>query len=462
MDVWTELVEGLMAYGAEEEWFEFKENWFEPMVLGEYISALSNAAAMAGRKEAYFVWGVRDSDYEVVGTGFLWQRNVGGEPLEHWLARQVQPDIGFRFHEAAVRNQRVVILEIPAARVAPTSFAGERWIRIGSSKERLSKYPERESQLFDVLRHGLPTVENTHSPYQDLTFSRLFTYYAGRRIELREGTFRKNLKLLTEDGSYNLLAQLLSDDSHIPIRFSVFSGTTKTAPLHTVREFGNTCLLVSIDKVLEYGDVLNVPQADERGRTVERREVPLFDAVAWREAVINAFVHNQWTCGIGPSFTAYSDRIEVLSRGTLAPEQTVEGFFAGESVPVNKALAERVLHLHISEGSGRGVPKIVERYGRGAIDLREKSICVTLPFERIGVGTPVAQGSSLEDGRIGLSDNRQKILSAMRDDPNVSQAELAAIIGISRNAVTKNIAWLREHGFVERVGAPKTGWWRVL
>ena len=462
MDVWTELVEGLMAYGAEEEWFEFKENWFEPMVLGEYISALSNAAAMVGRKEAYFVWGVRDSDHEVVGTGFLWQRNVGGEPLEHWLARQVQPDIGFRFHEAAVRNQRVVILEIPAARVAPTSFAGERWIRIGSSKERLSKYPERESQLFDVLRHGLPTVENTHSSYQDLTFSRLFTYYAGRGIELREGTFRKNLKLLTEDGSYNLLAQLLSDDSHIPIRFSVFSGTTKTAPLHTVREFGNTCLLVSIDKVLEYGDVLNVPQADERGRTVERREVPLFDAAAWREAVINAFVHNQWTCGIGPSFTAYSDRIEVLSRGTLAPEQTVEGFFAGESVPVNKALAERVLQLHISEGSGRGVPKIVERYGRGAIDLREKSICVTLPFERIGVGAPVARGSSLEDGRIGLSDNRQKILSAMRDDPNVSQTKLAAIVGTSRNAITKNIAWLREHGFVERVGVPKTGWWRVL
>ena len=70
MDVWTELVEGLMAYSAEEEWFEFKENWFEPMVLGEYISALSNAAAMAGRKEAYFVWGVRDSDHEVVGMGF--------------------------------------------------------------------------------------------------------------------------------------------------------------------------------------------------------------------------------------------------------------------------------------------------------------------------------------------------------------------------------------------------------
>lgn len=456
------LVEDLVKYEAEQEWLEFKENWFEPSQLGEYISAISNAAAMSGRKQGYFVWGVRDTDHDVVGTGFLWQRDVNGEPLEHWLARQVQPDVGFRFQEVAVRDQRVVVLVVPAARVAPTSFAGQRWIRIGSAKERLSKFPERESQLFDVLRHGLPTVENTPSPYQDLTFRSLFTYYAGRGIDLREKTFGKNLKLLTEDGSYNLLAQLLSDDSRIPIRFSVFSGTSKTAPLHTVREFGNACLLVSIDRVLEYGDILNVPQADERGRVVERKEVPLFDATAWREAVINAFVHNRWTSGVGPSFTAYSDRIEVLSRGTLAPEQTVEGFFAGESVPVNRALAERVLQLHISEGSGRGVPKIVERYGRDAIDLREKSICVTLPFERLDAARQMRDPYAAGHRGQGLSENRLRILSAMRDNPNVSQTKLAAILGLSRNGITKNIDWLKANGYVERVGEPRTGWWRVL
>ena len=41
--------------------------------------------------------------------------------------------------------------------------------------------------------------------------------------------------------------------------------------MDSVREFGNTCLLFSLDKVLEYGEVLNVPQADERGRKVERK-----------------------------------------------------------------------------------------------------------------------------------------------------------------------------------------------
>lgn len=41
-----------------------------------------------------------------------------------------------------------------------------------------------------------------------------------------------------------------------------------------MREFGNNCLLNSLDKVLEYGDVLNIMQADERDRLVERKEVP--------------------------------------------------------------------------------------------------------------------------------------------------------------------------------------------
>ena len=129
---------------------------------------------------------------------------------------------------------------------------------------------------------------------------------------------------------------------------------------------------------------------------------------------------------------------------------------------MNKALAERILQLHISEGSGRGVPKIVERYGRGAIDLRKKSICVTLPYERVDTGKPSRAALVQEPYDASLSDNRRQVLSAMRDNPNVSQAELASIVGISRNAITKNIAWLKDHGHVERVGSTRTGWWKVL
>ena len=106
-------------------------------------------------------------------------------------------------------------------------------------------------------------------------------------------------------------------------------------------------------------EVFNIIQADERNRVVERKEVPLFDNKAFREAVINAIMHNQWTSGNEPMISVFSNRIEILSRGALPPAQTTEGFFLGESIPVNDKLSEIFLQLHISEKSGRGVPKII-------------------------------------------------------------------------------------------------------
>ena len=89
---------------------------------------------------------------------------------------------------------------------------------------------------------------------------------------MHQRTFKKNLGFLLDNGKYNMLAQLMSDNSGIPIRFAIFKGKDKTSTMYSVREFGNTCLLMSLDKVLEYGGVLNVPQADERERIVERKE----------------------------------------------------------------------------------------------------------------------------------------------------------------------------------------------
>ena len=120
-------------------------------------------------------------------------------------------------------------------------------------------------------------MENTPSDYQELSFEKLLIYYGAKGLKLNPDTFKKNLSLYTEDGKYNILAQLLSDDSHIPIRVAIFSGKTKADNLYSVREFGNQCLLYSLDEVLRYGDVLNIIQADETDRVVERKEVPLFE-----------------------------------------------------------------------------------------------------------------------------------------------------------------------------------------
>jgi predicted HTH transcriptional regulator len=462
MNEFEAIVKELISYTSEEEWFEFKENWYEEAGIGEYISSMSNVAAMLGKDFAYLVWGINNDTHDFTDTTFTYHREVKGEPLEHFLARQITPDIGFSFHELHIKSKRVVILVIPAAKQVPTAFNNVRFLRIGSSKVNLSKYPERESQLFDILRNGLPTIESVEAYEQDLSFRKLFMYYEDKGIILSKNNFEKNLGLRNKDGMYNLLAQLLSDDSQFPIRVSIFRGEDKTAPLYSVREFGNNCLLNSLDKVLEYGDVLNIMQADEKNRLVQRKEVPLFNQDAFREAMVNAFVHNCWVDGNAPMITVYSNRIEILSRGTLAPKQTINGFYLGESVPVNRKLSDIFLQLHISERSGRGVPQITKIYGRKAFEFRENSIVVTIPFEKVdaSVGDKVVDKAG--DKTQKLNSTRQRILDEMRNNPNITQPQLMTLIGIGKTAMQSNVSFLRKNGYIERIGANKNGYWKVL
>lgn len=255
------------------------------------------------------------------------------------------------------------------------------------------------------------------------------------------------------------MAQLLSDDSHVPVRVSVFSGETKASPLYSVKEFGNTCILLSLDKVLEYADVINIIQADESRRITTRKDVALFDMSAFREAVINAFVHNKWIDGNAPMITVYSNRVEILSRGTLDPKQTMEGFYRGESVPVNQKLSDIFLQLHISERSGRGVPKIIDTYGKDVFDFRENSIVVNIPFNWINkLGDNVGNKVGYKNL---LNSRRKQILEEIRNNPNVTQAQLSKIVGIGLTAIENNIRFLKENGYIERVGSNKTGYWKV-
>ena len=454
----------LCSFQDEQEWFEFKENWFQPNELGKYVSAISNAAAFHYQEMGYFVWGISDSKHEIVGTTFNQYGAYNNEPYQNYLARNLSPSLNFDFREIEIEGKRVVVLLIPPAQEIPTAFKDIRYIRIGSSKNNIKKYPKREIQLFRILNGDIDTIETLPAKYQDLTFNKLFGYYGSKGIVLKTNTFEKNLKLRNKDGEYNMMAQLLSDNSYIPLRVSIFDGKTKADSLFSVREFGYNCLLYTLDNLIQYGDVLNIIQADETDRIVERKDVPLFDGEAFREAVINAVLHNYWVSGNEPMISVFSDRIEILSRGTIAPAQTKEGFFRGESVPVNEKLSEIFLQLHVSEKSGRGVPTIVKKYGKEAITFHENSIVVTIPFKRINVVSKQASISNaeFENTYLELSSRRQTMLKEISVDPYITKQMLSEKLGVSTTTIDNNIAFLRRNGYIGRVGKTKGGYWKIL
>lgn len=455
------LLEELCAFDYEKEWFEFKENWFEADELGKYISAMANAAVFENRDFAYFIWGVSDDGHKIVGTNFNPDMDYRKEPLKHFLSRQLYPENDFSFFVEQCDGKRVVILQIPVAKKVPLSWRGQRYIRIGSSKELLSKFPEKEANLFRILNSYGNTIENLPSQYQNLSFSQLLIYYVAKGIPLREESFKENLGLLTKDGQYNIMAQLLSDDSHVSIRAATFLGKTKADPMYTVREFGHKCLLLSVDDILRYADILNVPQADESERVVDRKEVPLFDAGAFREAAINAFVHNDWTDLLEPMFTIYSDRIVIFSRGELAKGQSIQGFYQGRSVPVNKKLSDIFLQLHISERTGRGVPRIIESYGKQAFEFLDDGIEVTIPFHRINIASWGDKWGNKWGDKKEMPDNYAKVLNLIRDNPNATKKQIVKELQIGKSTVDRAIESLKTKGLIERIGSKKSGYWKV-
>lgn len=58
--------------------------------------------------------------------------------------------------------------------------------------------------------------------------------------------------------------------------------------------------------------------------------------------------------------------------------------------------------------------------------------------------------------------NQQKIIEVIKENPFVTQDELAQTLGLSRKSIIQNMKKLQDNGLLKRVGADKNGHWEVL
>lgn len=131
------------------------------------------------------------------------------------------------------------------------------------------------------------------------------------------------------------------------------------------------------------------PFISEEGATINqdmRRETsyryPL-DAV--REALLNAFVHRDWTRSIEVEVVNYDDRLEVVSPGALQNSMTIEKMLAGQRSPRNPIIVEIMRDYGYVDMRGMGVrrkivPLTREYAGQDAgFELTDDYLRVTIP-----------------------------------------------------------------------------------
>lgn len=68
----------------------------------------------------------------------------------------------------------------------------------------------------------------------------------------------------------------------------------------------------------------------------------------------------------------------------------------------------------------------------------------------------------INDNEKKVTVNQQKIIEVIKENPFITQEELAQIIGLSRKSIIQNMKKLQDNGLLKRVGADKNGHWEIV
>lgn len=96
--------------------------------------------------------------------------------------------------------------------------------------------------------------------------------------------------------------------------------------------------------------------------------------------------------------------------------------------------------------------------GLEAIKVSENFITVTIPFAFKPAWALAAEASTAKHI---LTETQNRILDLLAQQSEISGAELSGKLNVSVSAIRKNIAFLRDNDFIERIGTNRKGYWKI-
>jgi ATP-dependent DNA helicase RecG len=370
------LVRSVVEFLKEREWLEFKHNKADPHDIGEYLSALSNSAALLGESDGYIIWGISDDTHAVVGTSFKpRETKVGNEDLENWLVTQLFPRINVQIHEAEISGYPVVVFQVQPAPGMPVRFKDTEFIRVGSYKKKLKDHPEKERALWAVFAARPFETEAAVSGVSSGDVLDLIDYPSYFRL-MNQPLPDNRAAILERLASERIVVRKAEDKFDVcnvgAVLFAYdlkrFDRLTRKAPrvviyrgenrVDTVREqMGIKGYAVAFEGLTRF-ITDQLPQNEQLGQ-VFRREVRMYPEVAIRELMANALIHQDFSLtGTGPLIEIFSDRMEISNPGT--PLIDTLRFIDEPPRSRNEILAGMMRRINICEERGSGIDKVID------------------------------------------------------------------------------------------------------
>jgi ATP-dependent DNA helicase RecG len=338
-----------------------------------------------------------EKDGQVTG---LHQEHQNLAGLTAMIANRTNPPLSIRLEAIDIQGKRIARLMVPKSRRLVSTSEGllqRRRLMADGTPECVPFYPheffQRESDL-GLLDYSAMTVTRTTpadiDPLERQRLRQMIERYGGDRSLLAlsdaelDGAlgFVRNL----DGGSTLTVAGLLIVgkenviQERIPtheVAFQLLEGTKVR-----VNDFYRTPLLKTFERIHE--QFTSRVSEEEVQVGLFRVPVPTFDKRSFREALVNALTHRDYT-RLGACHVRWeSDGLTISSPGGFVEGVSLKNLLVVEPKPRNPLLADAFKRIGLAERTGRGVDLIFQgplRYGRPEPDYsRSDSSQVVVRF----------------------------------------------------------------------------------
>lgn len=220
------------------------------------------------------------------------------------------------------------------------------------------------------------------------------------------------------------------------------------------RDFVETNLIDMYDRLIDFIAKYTMDRfaLDENARRVSPRNVMT------REIVLNMLMHRDITDGHTSRVIIYKDKLICENPNSF---RTMGLLTIKNYTPFakNPTLAKFFREIGYADELGSGFIKITKNSylysGKPPVFEDKEMFRVTIPLLR--------DEKLDEKDLINLAnDTLNDTLKLLQMNPSIKQKDMAIKLQVSEITIKRNIKELKEKGYIERVGARKNGYWKIL
>lgn len=371
--------------------------------------------------------------------------------LTNGIRDAISPDVTM-FVRYILHDNKVIQIDVAEGSYKPYYLKSKGmkpsgvYIRQGASSVQAS--PEMIRKL--IKESDGDAYEDARSLEQNLSFNAAKKAFERYGVEFSSEKYRA--LGITENGIYTNLALLISEECQHTTKVAVFKDELCTE-FRDSKEFKGS-VFSQFEDVVNYLALCNKTESTIKGVVrIEKKDYP---EEAIREALLNAFVHRDYSFSGSIIINVNDSKIEFISLGGLLPGLSTEDIRIGISQPRNKKLAEIFHRLRLIESYGTGIRRIFKLYEncrmQPTIEVTPNAFKIVLPnmnaTEEAIENTPMVAKKRYET----ITPQMMVVMDHLSEYGEMTDAELQELLDIKKTRAYLLARQMNENGLIETVG----------